>query len=164
MKRNVVLLLIVLAVMCFARPAGAAIATDKAFIENWAVKYSGAPAEAQYENIVLAAVDFDTQSDEDVYENMYNITPVDSQLTDIIINAAADSDGDGSPDNEDCAPANPNIYPGAPDDDCDDTDNNCIGGPDDEYAPDSSCFSAQPGVCAAGNAASTCVAGVETAC
>jgi hypothetical protein len=37
-----------------------------------------------------------------------------------------DSDGDGTPDSKDCAPADVNIYPGAPEV-CDSIDNNCDG-------------------------------------
>ncbi len=45
---------------------------------------------------------------------------------------------------------------------CNGADDDCDSSTDEDYAADSSCF--LPGVCAAGNAASTCVAGVETAC
>ena len=52
--------------------------------------------------------------------------------------------------------------PAATDANCDGIDNNCNGATDEGYVADSSCF--LPGACAAGNAASSCVAGVETAC
>ncbi len=45
---------------------------------------------------------------------------------------------------------------------CNGVDDNCDGSTDEAYAADSSCF--LPGACAAGNAASTCIAGTETAC
>ena len=44
-----------------------------------------------------------------------------------------DLDGDGSPDNKDCAPDNPGIYPGA-DESCDGKDNNCNALIDEGYA------------------------------
>ncbi len=44
--------------------------------------------------------------------------------------AAPDSDGDGWPDDEDCAPLDPNTYPGAPEV-CDGQDQDCDGLPDD---------------------------------
>jgi cysteine-rich repeat protein len=52
--------------------------------------------------------------------------------------------------------------PAADDATCDGVDNDCNGQTDEGYVPITSCF--LPGVCAAGNIASTCVAGVETAC
>ena len=52
--------------------------------------------------------------------------------------------------------------PAATDTTCDGIDNNCNGAADEGYVADESCF--LPGACAAGNAASSCVAGVETAC
>jgi len=45
---------------------------------------------------------------------------------------------------------------------CNGVDDDCDGAIDEDYVPVTSCF--LPGVCAAGNAASTCVSGVETAC
>jgi hypothetical protein len=41
-------------------------------------------------------------------------------------------------------------------------DDDCDSSADEGYAPDASCF--LPGACAAGNQASSCVGGVETAC
>jgi hypothetical protein len=52
--------------------------------------------------------------------------------------------------------------PTGPDDDCNGVDEDCSGTADDNYVPDESCF--LPGVCAAGNQASTCIGGVETSC
>ncbi|MBN2106821.1 MAG: DUF11 domain-containing protein, partial [Deltaproteobacteria bacterium] len=49
-----------------------------------------------------------------------------------------------------------------PDTNCNNLDDNCNGATDEGYVADSSCF--LPGECAAGNAASSCVAGVETGC
>ncbi len=51
---------------------------------------------------------------------------------------------------------------GVDDQSCDGLDNNCDGFTDEDYVIDSSCF--LPGECAAGNVASSCVAGVETSC
>jgi len=54
---------------------------------------------------------------------------------------------------------------GAPtgtDQDCDAVDQDCDGTADDGYVSDETCF--LPGVCAAGNAGSTCTTGVVTAC
>jgi hypothetical protein len=45
---------------------------------------------------------------------------------------------------------------------CNGDDDDCDGAADEDYVTDTSCF--LPGVCAAGNAASTCIAGAETAC
>ena len=52
--------------------------------------------------------------------------------------------------------------PAGTDASCDEIDNDCNGAADEDYVADSSCF--LPGACAAGNAASSCVAGVETGC
>jgi hypothetical protein len=52
--------------------------------------------------------------------------------------------------------------PAATDNNCDGIDNNCNNAVDEGYVPVTSCF--LPGVCAAGNVASSCTAGVETAC
>jgi len=48
------------------------------------------------------------------------------------------------------------------DNNCNGIDENCNGQADENYVPDSTCF--LPGVCAAGNIASSCNAGVETPC
>jgi len=64
--------------------------------------------------------------------------------------------------NLDCNDADAAIHPGAPDALCNGVDNNCNGQVDEGYVQDSSCF--LPGACAAADVASTCVAGVETAC
>ena len=45
---------------------------------------------------------------------------------------------------------------------CDGIDDDCDGTADEDYVTDESCF--LPGACAAGNAGSTCVGGVETTC
>ena len=52
--------------------------------------------------------------------------------------------------------------PAAADASCDGVDDDCSGEADEDYVPVTSCF--KPGACAAGDAASTCVTGVETAC
>jgi len=52
--------------------------------------------------------------------------------------------------------------PAADDKTCNNVDDDCDSSIDEDYASDESCF--LPGVCAAGNAGSTCVAGSETAC
>ena len=51
---------------------------------------------------------------------------------------------------------------GTTDTDCDNVDDDCDGSNDEHYVPVTSCF--KPGACAAGNQASKCVGGVETAC
>ena len=52
--------------------------------------------------------------------------------------------------------------PTGDDTDCDNLDDDCDGLVDNHYVADTSCF--LPGVCAVGNHASTCVAGVQTPC
>jgi hypothetical protein len=52
--------------------------------------------------------------------------------------------------------------PTGTDNNCNGIDEDCSGTADNNYVPVTSCF--LPGVCSASNAASTCVAGVETAC
>ncbi len=52
--------------------------------------------------------------------------------------------------------------PAAADDSCDGIDNNCNGATDEGYVAVTSCF--LPGACASGNVASSCTAGIETAC
>ena len=52
--------------------------------------------------------------------------------------------------------------PAGTDASCNNVDDDCNGAVDEDYVADSSCF--LPGACAAGNAASSCVAGVETGC
>ncbi|MBW2991576.1 hypothetical protein KY348_07815 [Candidatus Woesearchaeota archaeon] len=78
-----------------------------------------------------------------------------------------DQDGDGylgtpygcGPD---CNDADASVFPGADDSGCDGVDNDCDGTADEDYVSDETCF--LPGVCASGNAGSTCVEGVETPC
>ena len=62
----------------------------------------------------------------------------------------------------DCNDTNADINPSADDSDCDGVDDNCSDAADEDYVSDDSCF--LPGACAAGNVASSCSAGVETAC
>ncbi len=52
--------------------------------------------------------------------------------------------------------------PAANDSSCNNTDDDCDGLKDEDYAPVTACF--KPGVCAAGNVASSCSGGVVTAC
>lgn len=54
----------------------------------------------------------------------------------VLLYTCLDSDGDGSPDDQDCAPYDPTVYPGARDL-CDGKDNNCNGiDGEDAAAPD----------------------------
>ncbi len=62
----------------------------------------------------------------------------------------------------DCNDGNAAVNPAADDASCNNVDDDCSGAADEDYVADSSCF--LPGACAAGNVASSCVAGVETAC
>jgi hypothetical protein len=71
-------------------------------------------------------------------------------------NNQADCNNDGVGD------ACDSINPAATDAICNGVDDNCNGNIDEGYVPITSCF--LPGVCAAGNAASSCAAGHETAC
>ncbi len=62
-------------------------------------------------------------------------SPADSSPRDTALEDTAstppDSDGDGTPDDEDCAPADPAIHPGA-EDACDEVDNDCDGEVDED--------------------------------
>jgi hypothetical protein len=73
-----------------------------------------------------------------------------------------DDDGDGDPDASDCGPLDSTRHHGASDATCDGLDDDCSGLADDAYVADTSCFAT--GACAAANAASTCVGGLETPC
>lgn len=79
-----------------------------------------------------------------------------------IIHTGNDNDGDGYASNcGDCDDTNAAVHPGATEV-CNGVDDDCDGTPDNNYVPDTSCF--LPGVCAAGNVASSCTSGSETVC
>ncbi len=82
-----------------------------------------------------------------------------------------DQDGDGYgvfgdtdcgfPGEIDCDDSKANVRPGGNDNNCNGIDEDCAGGPDSGYVPDTACGT---GLCNTGNTPSSCTGGVETLC